>query len=87
MALIKCRECGKERSDQAIACPHCGITSGKAARLVSARMAVKQFAVVAVAAIFLIIFGNSNDLTLFTFLGFGFLFVGFSMLLAKFVAG
>ncbi len=24
MALIKCKECGKEISDQAISCPHCG---------------------------------------------------------------
>ena len=24
MALIKCEECGKEISDKAIACPHCG---------------------------------------------------------------
>ena len=24
MALIKCRECGKEISDSALACPHCG---------------------------------------------------------------
>lgn len=24
MALIKCHECGKEISDQALACPHCG---------------------------------------------------------------
>ena len=24
MALIPCRECGKEISDQAVACPHCG---------------------------------------------------------------
>ncbi len=25
MALIKCEECGKEVSDKASACPHCGI--------------------------------------------------------------
>lgn len=24
MALIKCKECGKEISDKATACPHCG---------------------------------------------------------------
>ena len=24
MALIYCRECGKQISDQALACPHCG---------------------------------------------------------------
>lgn len=24
MALIKCPECGKEISDKAISCPHCG---------------------------------------------------------------
>jgi hypothetical protein len=25
MALVKCRECGREISDQATACPHCGV--------------------------------------------------------------
>ena len=25
MALVKCSECGKQMSDQAITCPHCGI--------------------------------------------------------------
>lgn len=24
MALIKCPECGKEISDRAVSCPHCG---------------------------------------------------------------
>ena len=24
MALVKCPECGKEISDSALACPHCG---------------------------------------------------------------
>ena len=27
MALKKCKECGKEISDSAKACPHCGATS------------------------------------------------------------
>ncbi len=27
MALIKCQECGKEISDTAEACPHCGFSS------------------------------------------------------------
>jgi hypothetical protein len=27
MALVKCRECGQEVSDQAETCPHCGIKS------------------------------------------------------------
>lgn len=31
MALIACRECGKEISDQAPACPHCGAPVAKAA--------------------------------------------------------
>lgn len=87
MALIKCRECGKDRSDQAVACPHCGFISGKAARSVAAKVAIKQFLVVSAAAVFLISVGYSNDLFVFTCLGFGFLFVGFSMLLAKCVAG
>jgi hypothetical protein len=31
MALVKCPECAKEVSDQAVACPHCGLPlSGKA---------------------------------------------------------
>jgi ribosomal protein L37E len=25
MALIKCKECGKEKSSQAKVCPHCGL--------------------------------------------------------------
>ena len=31
MALVKCRECGEEVSDEAITCPHCGVNnpSGK----------------------------------------------------------
>ena len=29
MALIKCIECGKEISDQATACPHCGYQNKK----------------------------------------------------------
>ena len=27
MALVKCPECGKEISDSALACPHCGCPS------------------------------------------------------------
>ena len=27
MALINCKECNKEVSDQALTCPHCGITA------------------------------------------------------------
>lgn len=29
MALIKCGECGKEISDEALVCPHCGIPTMK----------------------------------------------------------
>jgi TM2 domain-containing membrane protein YozV len=29
MALIYCRECGKQISDNAVACPHCGCTLAK----------------------------------------------------------
>ncbi|MBT5469954.1 MAG: hypothetical protein HOK41_05080 [Nitrospina sp.] len=29
MALVNCRECEKEVSDQAETCPHCGIDSPK----------------------------------------------------------
>ncbi|WP_083250441.1 zinc-ribbon domain-containing protein [Synergistes jonesii] len=29
MALIKCSECGKEISDKASACPHCGYPMGE----------------------------------------------------------
>jgi len=28
MALIKCKECGKEISDKAVSCPHCGCPLG-----------------------------------------------------------
>lgn len=30
MAMIKCKECGKEISDQARACPYCGCPSEEA---------------------------------------------------------
>jgi hypothetical protein len=30
MALIKCPECGKEISDKAASCPHCGIPNANA---------------------------------------------------------
>lgn len=30
MALIKCKECGKEMSDKAEVCPHCGYSEKKA---------------------------------------------------------
>lgn len=30
MALIKCPECGKQVSDKALVCPHCGIDEQKA---------------------------------------------------------
>jgi hypothetical protein len=33
MALIDCQECNREYSDTAKACPHCGFTQKKAARL------------------------------------------------------
>lgn len=29
MAMIKCRECGREISDQAPSCPYCGAPSAK----------------------------------------------------------
>lgn len=32
MALIKCSECGSEISDQAAACPKCGLPLAKAAQ-------------------------------------------------------
>lgn len=33
MALIACRECNKEISDQAVACPHCGMPQSPVVRL------------------------------------------------------
>ncbi|MBP3290406.1 MAG: TM2 domain-containing protein [Alistipes sp.] len=33
MALIYCRECGKQISDQALSCPHCGCTLARPAEV------------------------------------------------------
>ena len=32
MALIKCEECGKEISSEALTCPHCGATTSEGKR-------------------------------------------------------
>lgn len=37
MAIVKCEECGKEVSDQAVMCPHCGFQSETAKKNMSAR--------------------------------------------------
>ena len=36
MAMIKCRECGKDVSNQADACPHCGCPVKKADAIIEA---------------------------------------------------
>ena len=33
MALIKCRECGKELSATALVCPHCGFPNKRKSKL------------------------------------------------------
>lgn len=33
MALVACKECGREVSDQAGACPHCGVSIRKSKRV------------------------------------------------------
>lgn len=45
MALINCPECGKEISNKAASCPHCGypLLSEDASRLEEARRKDKQF--------------------------------------------
>ena len=34
MAMIKCEECGKEMSDKAMNCPHCGAATAIAKKAV-----------------------------------------------------
>ena len=38
MSLIKCKECGKEISDQASSCPHCGCPINPSAQSISVNM-------------------------------------------------
>ena len=41
MALIKCPKCGKDFSDRAQACPHCGISKEEVARLIAEQEAAE----------------------------------------------
>lgn len=41
MALIKCPKCGKDFSDRAQACPHCGISQEEVARLIAEKEAAE----------------------------------------------
>lgn len=41
MALIKCPKCGKDFSDRAQACPHCGISKEEVARLIAEKEAAE----------------------------------------------
>ena len=44
MAMIKCRECGKDISDMAKACPHCGVpTNPRAERMKEVGSGLQNF--------------------------------------------
>lgn len=47
MALIKCKECGKEMSDEALVCPNCGIKSPKKSQVKETIVGLLFFAGVA----------------------------------------
>lgn len=87
MALIECRECRQQVSDQADRCPNCGFAYGPGTANAARQKALAQFAAVAVASVFLIVAGNWNAMPMFVYIGIGFLCLGVAMLLAKFVAG
>lgn len=48
MAMIKCKECGKDISNQAASCPHCGAPVKKPARTYGCGTAIILAAVVAI---------------------------------------
>lgn len=48
MAMIKCKECGKDISNQATSCPHCGVPVKKPARTFGCGTAIILATVVAI---------------------------------------
>lgn len=56
MALIKCRECGKEMSDSAQHCPHCGCQTKKDGTRIDNHILVKISVAAGVALIGLLLF-------------------------------
>ena len=50
MALVPCRECGKEVSDQAESCPNCGIKTPSAKRR-KIKLAIRALVVVVIVAV------------------------------------
>lgn len=45
MALIKCTECGKEISDSAVSCPHCGCRTSRGQTAMQAKGLMSQYVV------------------------------------------
>lgn len=48
MALIKCTECGKEISDSAVSCPHCGYKTSRGQTVTQAKGFMSQYVVAVV---------------------------------------
>lgn len=53
MALIKCTECGKEISDSAVSCPHCGYKASPSQMATQAKILTSQY----IAALIILIIG------------------------------
>ena len=64
MAMIKCKECGKELSDKAKTCPHCGVELNKKKRIIKTSVIVVGIVLVTlgIVKVFLINGGIGNTI-------------------------
>lgn len=85
MALIRCNECNRDISDTAKSCPHCGYVNKAKNNKAAMEQTVKEFAAVAVAAVLTVVIGAANGWIVVSWIGFGLLFTGAAIVLAKFV--
>lgn len=85
MALIRCRECSRDISDTAKACPHCGYANKAKNKKAAMEQTVKEFAAVALVAVFAVVVGVANGWDVVCWIGFGLLLAGAAVVLAKFV--
>ena len=85
MALIRCRECSREISDTAKACPHCGYVNKAKNNKAAMEQTVKEFAAVAVSAVLIVVIGAANGWVVVSWIGWGLLLAGSAVVLAKFV--
>lgn len=64
MALIKCKECGKEISGTAESCPHCGYRTAHGRSITEAKVLLVQWIIFAILIVvgFVLVFGNFKPL-------------------------